>query len=121
MAEDVLVKPCPPNCDWPAKGFHLEREVIRLSVAVETACGRLEVLHTQLEALINANRLEMDVTLRRYIDETTRQVTQIATACQANADSIAGIKMHLARNVAIFSSIAAGVISLAGVIVEKVF
>lgn len=119
MDEDVPVKPCPPSCDWPVKGFHLEREVIRLSVAVETACSRLETLHGQLESLISANRLEMDVTVRRYIDDTTRQIIEVANACKANTEAIANIKMHLAKNVAIFSSIAAGFISLVGIIVEK--
>jgi hypothetical protein len=118
---------CPPECDWLTKGFHFEHELMRISGVVDRTHGKIDTLQQQLEVLIKSNKTEMDIAIRRYIDESTRQIMAITESVRANANlitenaaNIREIKLRMARTIAIWASIAGAIVAAIPAVIHAI-
>lgn len=87
-------------CDWKEYRVYLKSEIGRISIAMES-------VDRKVEHLIQVER-----------ENTTRQIEALSEACKANAiaceanrEELSKLKIILARNVAVYSSIAGAAVA----------
>lgn len=112
-------KACPPYCDWPSVGHHIKEELMRISAS-------LSAMTIQFQQWMQASRTDTDAKFHNMMEDVARQLLTLSEACKVNLEmnnqnriDLAAIKAILARNVAMWSAISAGGISMVLILVQK--